>query len=47
MIFVYQEGEVSWVLYENIGVKAYVDYGAYMESLGLKPLWSELQIIPE
>ncbi|MND72200.1 hypothetical protein D3C77_170410 [compost metagenome] len=46
-LFVCQECEATWLLYEDIGVKAFVDYGAYMESLGLKPLWSELQIIPE
>ncbi len=46
-LFVCQECEASWFLYEDIGVKAFVDYGTYMEGLGLKPLWSELQIIPE
>lgn len=46
-LFVCQECEASWFLYEEIGVKAFVDYGAYMESLGLKPLWSELEVIPE
>lgn len=42
-----QECEASWFLYEDIGVRAFFDYGTYMESLGLKPLWSELKIIPE
>ena len=46
-LFVCQECEASWFLYEDIGVKAFVDYGSYMEGLGLKPLWSELQIISE
>lgn len=46
-LFVCQECEASWLLYDNIGVKAFVDVEAHMESLGLKPLWSELQIIPE
>lgn len=46
-LFVCQECEASWFLYEDIGVRAFFDYGAYMESLGLKPLWSELKIIPE
>ncbi|RRV03621.1 hypothetical protein EGJ27_24565 [Pseudomonas sp. v388] len=47
LLFVCQECEASWFLSEDIGVKGFVDYGTYMESLGLKPLWSELQIIPE
>ncbi|PMV22326.1 hypothetical protein C1X21_28025 [Pseudomonas sp. FW305-3-2-15-A-LB2] len=46
-LFVCQECEASWFLYEDIGVRAFFDYGAYMESVGLKPLWSELEIIPE
>ncbi len=46
-LFVCQECEASWLLYEEVGVNAFVDYGTYMQSLGLKPLWSELQIIPE
>lgn len=46
-LFVCQECEASWFLYEDIGVRAFFDYGTYMESLGLKPLWSELKIIPE
>ncbi len=46
-LFVCQECEASWFLYEDIGVGAFFDYGTYMEGLGLKPLWSELQIIPE
>ena len=45
-LFVCQECEASWFLYEDIGVRAFFDYGTYMESLGLKPLWSELKIIP-
>ncbi|RMS70429.1 hypothetical protein ALP61_200096 [Pseudomonas savastanoi] len=28
-------------------VRAFFDYGTYMEGLGLKPLLSELKIIPE
>ena len=44
-LFVCQECEASWFLYEDIGINAFVDYGTYMESLGLKPLWSELEII--
>lgn len=46
-LFVCQECEASWFFYEDIGVKAFVDYGTYMEGLGLKPMWSELKIIPE
>lgn len=46
-LFVCQECEASWFLYKDIGVRGFFDYGTYMESLGLKPLWSELQVIPE
>ncbi|MBP1147929.1 hypothetical protein JOE33_004852 [Pseudomonas sp. PvP027] len=30
-----QECEASWFLYEDIGVRAFFDYGTYMESLGM------------
>lgn len=46
-LFVCRECEASWLFCEDIGMTAFVDYGTYMEGLGLKPLWSELQIIPE
>lgn len=46
-LFVCRECEASWFFCEDIGITAYVDYGTYMERLGLEPLWSELQIIPE
>ncbi|OUM71918.1 hypothetical protein AUC60_20665 [Pseudomonas caspiana] len=46
-LFVCQECEASWFLYEDIGIRDFFDYGTYMESLGLKPLWSELKIISE
>jgi transcription elongation factor Elf1 len=46
-LFVCKECEASWFLCEDIGVKAFIDFGVYMESIGLKPLWSELQIMPE
>lgn len=46
-LFVCQECEASWFLCKDIGVRDFFGYGAYMESLGLKPLWSELQIISE
>ncbi|MDR6234568.1 hypothetical protein Q3H58_002955 [Pseudomonas psychrotolerans] len=47
LLFVCQECEASWFLYEKIGVEEFFDYGTYMESVGLKPLWDELKIISE
>lgn len=47
LLFICQECEASWFLYDDIGVKAFFDYGTYMEDQGLKPLWSELQVVSE
>ena len=46
-LFVCQECEASWFLLEKIGVEAFFDYGTYMESLGLPPLWSELEVVSD
>ncbi len=43
-LYVCQECEASWFLFEDIGVKPFFDYGNYMESIGRKPLWTELEI---
>lgn len=45
LLYVCEECEASWFNYKDIGGKAFFDYGGYMESLGLLPLWSELQVI--
>lgn len=44
-LFVCQECEASWFLFEKIGVEPFIDYGTYMEGLGLPPLWSELEVV--
>jgi len=46
-LYVCQECEASWLLFEDIGVKSFFDYGEYMEGIGRKALWSELEIIFE
>jgi len=46
-LFVCQECEASWFSHADIGNKVSIDFGTYMEGLGLKPLWIELKVIPE
>lgn len=44
-IFVCPECEATWFSMTKVGVETFVDYGTYMESVGLTQLWTELEII--
>jgi len=44
VLFVCQECEATWFSREEIGVVPFVDFGTHMESIGLAPLWDELEI---
>lgn len=43
-IYVCHECEATWFSLADIGAKPFVDFGAYMEELGLLPLWDEINI---
>jgi transcription elongation factor Elf1 len=43
-IYVCQECEAAWFSEKDIGVSPFVDFGTYMEEIGLSPLWGELNI---
>jgi len=43
-MYVCQECEAAWLSTADIGLKQFVDFGTYMEELGLLPLWDELYI---
>ncbi len=45
MILVCEECEAAWFYEKDIGVKDFVDFGNYMKSLGLKPIWDEITIL--
>jgi protein-arginine kinase activator protein McsA len=47
LVYVCQECEATWFSAEAIGVDAFIDFGTYMEKLGLPPLWSSLVLLPE
>jgi ribosomal protein L37AE/L43A len=42
-IWICEECEASWSSQEKISANTFQDYGAIMESKGLKPLWTELE----
>lgn len=41
-LFVCKECEATWFAVDDIGQAPFVDFGTYMEELGLQPLWDEL-----
>lgn len=43
-IYVCGECEATWFAIEDIGQVPFVDFGIYMEEMGLSPLWDELSI---
>lgn len=47
ILYVCQECEATWFSVEAIGVEDFVDFGIYMEGLGLQPLWSSLVVLPD
>lgn len=45
VIFVCQECEATWFSIEDIGSMQFQDFGAFMEEIGLSPLWNELNVL--
>lgn len=45
ILYVCQECEASWFTCEDVSVKCFMDYGVYMESIGISPLWSEVEVL--
>lgn len=43
-IYVCQGCEAAWFTLNDIGVAPFVDFGTYMEEIGLSSLWDELSI---
>jgi len=43
-IFVCKECEATWFAVKAIGVAPFVDFGTYMEGIGLSPLLDELNM---
>ncbi len=41
-LFICQECEATWFSLDQIGIKKFVDFGAYLEAHDLPPLWSEV-----
>ncbi|WP_379674880.1 hypothetical protein [Massilia antarctica] len=41
-IFVCAECEATWFSFDEIGRSPFIDFGSYMEKIGLSPLWDEL-----
>jgi hypothetical protein len=46
-VFVCKECEATWFSASAIGVSPFLDFGTYMEGIGLSPLWDELSIEEE
>lgn len=44
LVYVCHECEASWFSKNDIGKKPFVDFGTYMESVGLQPVWTELTV---
>jgi len=47
LVYVCQECEATWFSAEAVGVESFVDFGTYMEGVGLPPLWSSLTVLPD
>lgn len=43
-IYVCPECEATWLCEKSIAQGAFLDFGIYMEGLGLLPVWDELDI---
>lgn len=43
-VFVCEECEATWLNKVDIGREQFVDFGTYMKSIGLEPLWSEITV---
>jgi hypothetical protein len=46
-LFICPECDAIWFSIEKIGVGPFMDYGTYMQSMGLSMLWDELDVISE
>ncbi len=44
VLYVCPECEATWLCEKNIAQGAFLDFGVFMEGLGLPPLWDELDI---
>lgn len=44
-IYLCEECEATWFSLEQIGVGEFVDFGTYMRSIGLPPLWSSIDVL--
>lgn len=44
VIFICQECEATWFYPEEIKETGFVDFGTYMENIGLEPLWGTLDV---
>ena len=44
MIYVCEECEATWFNQADINEKSFLDFGTYMMSINLQPLWSELTV---
>jgi len=44
-IWLCEECEAIWFSEKDVGEKPFLDFGTYMESVGLKPLWEEIVIL--
>ncbi|WP_225930123.1 hypothetical protein [Pseudomonas botevensis] len=47
VIFICPECDSIWFGLEKIGRMPFLDYGTYMEGIGLSGLWDELEILVE
>jgi uncharacterized protein (DUF983 family) len=43
-VYVCEECEAMWFAKNDIGPSSFVDFGTYMEEIGLLPLWDELSV---
>lgn len=44
-IYLCEECEATWFSLEQIGVGEFIDFGVYMRSVGLPPLWTSIEIL--
>ena len=43
-VYVCKECEATWFSAREISISTFVDFGTYMEAMGLRPLWDELDV---
>lgn len=47
IIFLCEECDATWFKKDDVKAKGYLDYGTYMESIGLTELWEEIEVVDE